>query len=54
MDMRLPAGVAAAADAPPPLRLLQRWTPPAPPQVPAPLHGWAACRQALQQLFLAR
>ncbi len=69
MDMRLPAGLQAAAapqvapaDAPPPLRLLQRWRPAAALQVEArpaarrspmpaaPRPGW---RLKLQQLFRA-
>ncbi|WP_284618329.1 hypothetical protein [Aquabacterium humicola] len=55
MDMRLPPGIATAAatDNPPPLRLLQRWTPATPPAAP-PAQGWAACRVALRRLFLAR
>ena len=44
----------AATVAPPPLRLLQRWAPPAPPRAaPAP-HGWAAFTAALRRLVFAR
>ncbi|WP_395701085.1 hypothetical protein [Aquabacterium sp.] len=68
MDMRLPAGLQAAdasqaalADAPPPLRLLQRWQPAAalPPLErrtvaalrAAPRHDLPRWRLKLQQLF---
>jgi hypothetical protein len=40
--------------APPPLRLLQRWAPPAPPRpAPAP-RGWAAAVAAVRRLIFAR
>ena len=57
MDMRLPPGLttAPATDAPPPLRLLQRWTPPAAPVVAAPApHGLPALKRALGRVFLGR
>jgi hypothetical protein len=48
------SGVHAATVSPPPLRLLQRWQPPAPPRpAPAP-RGWAALGLALRRVFLAR
>jgi len=43
-----------ATVAPPPLRLLQRWAPPAPPRpAPAP-RGWAAVLAAVRRLIFAR
>jgi hypothetical protein len=43
-----------ATVAPPPLRLLQRWEPPAPP-LPAPApRGWAALAAVLRRLIFAR
>ena len=43
-----------ATVAPPPLRLLQRWVPPAPPRpAPAP-RGWAAVAAVLRRLIFAR
>lgn len=54
MDMRLPPGL-TAAEAPPPLRLLQRWSPPsASVQAEPPRHGLALLTRALRRLFLAR
>ena len=44
----------AATVAPPPLRLLQRWAPPAPPRPAPPPRGWAAVAAVLRRLFLAR
>ena len=53
LTTRLPA-VHAATVAPPPLRLLQRWVPPAPPRpAPAP-QGWAAVGALLRRLVFAR
>ena len=53
LSPRLPA-LHSATVAPPPLRLLQRWAPPAPPRpAPAP-RGWAALVAALRRLILAR
>lgn len=51
---RLSALHPVATVAPPPLRLLQRWAPPAPPRpAPAP-RGWAAVVVALRRLVFAR
>ena len=48
------SAVPAATVSPPPLRLLQRWAPPAPPRpAPAP-RGWAAFTAALRRLIFAR
>ena len=48
------AAARAATVSPPPLRLLQRWTPPAPPRpAPAP-RGWAAFTAVLRRLVFAR
>lgn len=57
MNVRLGAHLSAAhaaTVAPPPLRLLQRWVPPAPPRPAPPPRGWAAVGAALRRLFLAR
>jgi hypothetical protein len=43
-----------ATVAPPPLRLLQRWAPPAPPRPAPPPRGWAAVVVALRRLVFAR
>jgi hypothetical protein len=44
----------SATVAPPPLRLLQRWAPPAPPRpAPAP-RGWAGLMLALRRMIFAR
>jgi hypothetical protein len=44
----------SATVAPPPLRLLQRWAPPAPPRpAPAP-RGWAGLVLALRRMIFAR
>ena len=57
MNVHLSARLSAAQAAtvsPPPLRLLQRWTPPAPPRpAPAP-RGWAAFTAVLRRLVFAR
>lgn len=51
MDMRLPSGIRPAlAEQHPPLRLLQRWQPPAAP-VAAPLAHAITWRQRLQRLL---
>ncbi len=50
---RLPT-LHAATVAPPPLRLLQRWAPPAPPRPAPPPRGWAAVAAALRRLIFAR
>jgi hypothetical protein len=48
------SAVHTATVAPPPLRLLQRWAPPARPR-PAPTpRGWAAVMLALRRLIFAR
>lgn len=58
MDMRLPPGVNAAkpaVEAPPPLRLLQRWQPPAPVRQPSPPpSAWHAAWVPLRRLIFAR